>query len=205
MFSRKDLIFSVATGFYTGLILWRILVFLKTPSFGLPTHAIWMVIVPILWIAGVNLGYFLGRWMVFFNQFGRYAAIGFTNAAVDFGILNSLIAYFDIATGSVYSVFKGFSFIIAVTHSYFWNKYWAFESRGNIETGELAKFLIVNIIAAAVNVGVASLVVNGIDPMFHLGDNAWANIGAIAGAAVALTFNFVGFRLIVFRADKPIS
>src|SRR3989344_992981 len=96
-----------------------------------------MLVVPVLWILGVNLGYFLGRWVVFFNQFGKFAAVGFTNAAVDFGILNLLIAYYGIVSGLGFSLFKATSFVVAVAHSYLWNKFWVFSSE-NLPTQSLS-------------------------------------------------------------------
>lgn len=167
-----------------------------------------MIIVPIFWILGVNLGYFLGRWFGFFNQFGKFAAIGFTNAAVDFGVLNLLIAWSGVASGILYAIFKTISFVISVSHSYFWNRHWVFESQNTEKSKEFFEFISVYIIASAINVGTASAVVGWIDPMFGVSENIWANIGAVAGSAVALAFSFAGVRTVVFRktiADKPIS
>ena len=199
MFTKKDLFFSVFTGFYSGLIGWLVLVFLGVSSF-MGVSLVWLlVIVPVVWIFGVNLGYFLGRWIHFFNQFGKYAAIGFTNFAVDTGVVNFLIASSGIATGFWFSGFKTFSFIIAVTHSYFWNRHWVFESKEAEQKQEFIKFMVVNLVAAAVNVGTASFVVNGLDPAFGLDSNQWANVGVVVGSAVSLIFSFVGFRLVVFK------
>lgn len=219
-FSKKDLLFSIFTGLGTGLIVWRILEFLNIPEIGKVWGVIcvtypcgsfdgipWsflVILVPVLWILGVNLGYFLGRWVKFFNQFGKFAAIGFTNAAVDFGILNFLIASTGIATGGYYSIFKTVSFFIALINSYFLNKHWAFEANHNGAGGiEFVKFAGVAIVAALVNVGVASFVVNFIDPILGFSDAIWANIGAIAGSASALVFSFIGFKLLVFKTQKP--
>lgn len=162
---------------------------------------IWLIVlVPILWILGVNLGYFLGRWFGFFNQFGKFAAIGFTNAAVDFGVLNLLIFYSGIAVGIWFSVFKAASFIVAAVHSYFWNKYWAFEAGTSGVSGqEFFKFLSITVGAALVNVVVASIIVNIVGPQFALTSEAWANVGAVVGSAVALLLSFAGFRKFVFR------
>ena len=159
-----------------------------------------MVLVPILWILGVNLGYFLGRWFSFFNQFGKFSAIGFTNAAVDFGILNLFIFYSGLAAGVWFSVFKAASFIIAAVHSYFWNKYWSFEAgRSGVSGQEFFKFFIISVIATLVNVISASIVVNIMGSQFGASPEAWANIGAVVGSATALVFSFVGFRKFVFR------
>ena len=72
-FTKKDLLFSIITGLITGIIVWRIFDFLKAPSFGLPTHAWFILIVPVLWIIGVNLGYFLGRWFNFWEDGYRFS------------------------------------------------------------------------------------------------------------------------------------
>lgn len=169
-----------------------------------------MIVIPILWILGVNLGYFLGRWFAFFNQFGRFAAIGFTNAAVDFGILNILIAWSGIASGTLFAVFKTISFIIAVTHSYLWNRYWVFSAEGVSskaltvaqDGSQFFKFISIYIVSTIINVGIASAVVNGVDPFFNLDKNAWANIGSVAGSAMALIFSFAGIRQVVFKKKK---
>ena len=141
MFTKRDFYFSVVTGLITGFSAWRIFEYLDIPEIGgtvvycikapcppiggIPWACL-VFVVPILWILGVNLGYFLGKWMGFFNQFGKFAAIGFTNAAVDFGVLNILIANTDISSGGWYSAFKMISFAASAVPSYFWNKYWTF-------------------------------------------------------------------------------
>lgn len=199
-FSKKDLLSSLITGFYTGFIAWRIFGFLQIPSVRGFSLAGLMVFVPVLWVLGVNLGYFLGRWFNFFNQFGKFAAIGFTNAAVDFGILNFLIFYSGSAAGILFSVFKGISFGVAAVHSYFWNKFWAFEAGQSAVSGrEFFKFFSIIFIATLINVGIASIMVNVIGVKFGFSEEAWANIGAVIGSATALTISFVGFKKSVFK------
>ena len=54
-FTKRDLGFAVLTGLITGVIMWRVFEFLKTPEFyNLPWIAL-VVVVPILWILGVLL------------------------------------------------------------------------------------------------------------------------------------------------------
>lgn len=188
------------TGFYTGFIAWQVFDFLNVPRLNGFSFVWLVVLVPALWVLGVGLGYFLGRWFVFFNQFGKFAAIGFTNAAVDFGVLNFLIFYSGAASGVLFSVFKGISFVIAATHSYFWNKYWSFEAGKNTITGqEFLKFFSVTVTALLINVAVASIIVNLIGLQFGFSEEAWANVGAVAGSATALIASFVGFKKIVFK------
>lgn len=225
-FTKRDLYFSIATGCITGFSAWQVFEYLSLSNLSFrfvvcdggecPWYSLiniswaWLVLlIPILWILGVNLGYFLGRWLVFFNQFGKFAAIGFTNAAVDFGVLNLLIANTEISSGGWYSIFKAISFLSAIVPSYFWNKYWAFSSSQDSHQGdalpsssggfEFAKFMSVAIISILINDGTASLIVNYVHPIFELNLIQWANVGAVAGSAVALIFSFVGFKLAVFK------
>ena len=184
----------------TGFIIWRVCEFIHVPRlFGMP-WVILLLFVPIIWIIGVRLGYFLGQWFGFFNQFGKFAAIGFTNAAVDFGVLNLLISLTGTSEGGTYALFKSISFLVAVVPSYVWNKYWAFDaSKSRNGTFEFVKFIVVALVSVFVNVSVAALVVNHIHPALGLDAHQWANVGAVAGSAAALIFSFLGFKLAVFK------
>ena len=205
-FGKKDLFFSIVTGLITGIIAWRVFHFLERDSFfGIPTIAL-VFAVPILWIIGVNLGYFLGKWMSFFNQFGRYTAVGFTNFAVDSGVLYLLIALSGYSAGAWYLLFKAISFLCAVTQSYVWNRNWVFGAVKNPEMGsEFLKFMGINIGAIIVNLIVAFVVVNVIKPHFGFTPESWAGIGAIAGSACALLLSFVGFKMSVFPSQAKIN
>ncbi len=199
LLSSNDIRSGLITGLTTGIIAWRILVFLGA---SLPlgvAPGILVPLIPSLWLAGVQLGYALGAWYRPFIQFGKFCAIGFTNAAVDFGVLYLLIAATGLAAGVAYTVFKTVSFAVSVMHSYLWNKYWAFDASGNNGGGrELVSFITVAVLSMAINVTVASLVV--VLGPFGFSVSAWAGVGAIAGSAVALIFSFIGFRIFVFKS-----
>ena len=199
-FTKKDFYFSLITGLYAGLIVYLVFDFLKIPElFNIPWPLL-IVIMPVVWILGINLGYFLGRWMSFFSQFGRFAAIGLTNAAVFFGVLNLFIIFSEINKGIWYSVFVASAFTVGTIHSYFWNKYWVFQATKNGVSGEeFGKFAGVAIIAGLINVGIASFVVNVLNPVLGLTLDQWANMGGVVGSASALIVSFVGFKLVVFK------
>ena len=76
---------------------------------------------------------------------------------------------------------------------------WTFEEKGGGESGEYLKFLIVSIIGLLINVGAASFIVNFTNPSFNFNDNQWANIGAVVGSFAGLLWNFLGYKLIVFK------
>ena len=198
--SKRDVGSALITGATTGFIAWRILLFLDR---GLPLGiepALLVLVIPLLWVLGVQLGYFLGQFLGFFNQFGKFAAIGFTNFAVDLGVLYVLIGLTGHDAGLWYTLFKTISFLVSMTHSYGWNKFWTFSAAGSHGGGrEFASFAAVSMLSLLVNVSVASIVVNFVPPIAGLDTNAWAGVGAIAGSAIALAFSFMGFKLFVFK------
>lgn len=196
--SRRDVSFALITGLTTGASVWGILSYLghRLP-FGIAPIVL-VPLVPILWVAGVQLGYVLAKLFHPFKQFGKFAAIGFANASVDFGVLYILIAATGIAAGIMFSVFKTISFVFGVVHSYFWNKYWTFEAGSTAAGGqEFISFTTVAVASMVVNVGIATIVLFARPETFT--QQSWAGISAIAGASVSLVFSFLGFRLFVFK------
>ena len=199
-FTKRDLFFCLATGVADGLIWWRIFAFLNIPNFhGIP----WIVLIvglPVLWILGILLGYFLGQWLKFFDQFGRFCVIGFSNAAVDFGILNLLIAWTSATSGSGYAVIKTLAFIAALVCSYVLNKYWTFNGLTG-GRGEFGKFVVVTVGSFLVNLLISWAIATFVHPLFGMTVDQWANIANAVGVVFGLVFNFLGFKFAVF-AEK---
>ena len=152
------------------------------------------ILLGVLTLGGYVLSQFLGKWIGVFRQIGKFAVVGILNTVLDFAVLNTLISVSGISEGSMASAFKGVSFIIAVVNSYYWNKHWTFSFKGKVER-EFLQFLVVSLIGFGINVGVFSFVVN----VLGSGGPLWANLGALAGTAVSFTWNFLGYKFIVFK------
>lgn len=128
-------------------------------------------------------------------QFGKFAAVGFSNTAIDWGILNLLLVPIGLATGT-YAIAKAISFGIATLNSFFWNRFWSFDRQGTAHIGsEAMKFYLFTAAGLGINVAVATLV-KEIGPETRL----WAGIAAPALAtAVSMIWNFSAYRFVVFR------
>jgi putative flippase GtrA len=139
-------------------------------------------------------------------QAGKFVIVGIINTVIDFGVLNLLMLATDIATGAWYAVFKGISFLAAVTNSYFMNRFWTFKGTGQQNKGkEFAQFFAVSCVGFAINVGIASLVVNVIAGQLGslaISDKLWANLGAATATAASMVWNFVGYKFIVFKKNN---
>lgn len=142
-------------------------------------------------------------------QIAKFAAVGSLNSFVDLGILNlGILALGESYNkGAGYAVIKAGSFLVAATNSYIWNKLWTFESKGGASASEAAKFYTITILNGLVNVAIASFVVN-IIPHGTISNELWANVGGVVGILSAMTFNFLGYKFVVFRkkaGEAPVA
>jgi len=171
-------------------------------NLGYFSNLLWLtlIILPLLALLAFFIAYFIGKKILVILQLAKFVVVGIANTAVDFGILNLLMLSANVVSGGLYSVFKGISFCAAVVHSYFWNKHWTFQKKQKEETGkEFLQFFVVSLIGLAINVSIASLIVNYISAPGAISAKIWANIGAAGGSIGGLTWNFLGYKFIVFK------
>lgn len=150
----------------------------------------------------VFLGYltaeFMGKWVALFKQLGRFAIVGILNTVVDFAVFNVLIDSFA-STGLWGNIAKGLSFVVAVINSYYWNKYWTFQASQKSKN-EFLEFVIVSVVGFGLNVMTFHVVSNILGPLGSIDPKTWLNIGALAGTIIGLAWNFLGYKLIVFKS-----
>lgn len=203
MVQKKDYFIGALLGVFAGILTLRIFSFLEI---GFKFQELFFLLgVPALWASGVWLGGFLGKWLPFFNQFGKFAAVGFLSTAIDFSILNTV----SLATGVTAGLIVGWvnipGFLIATINGYLWNKFWVFKKKGEI-FGDFLKFFAVTILGLFINsliiiilttfVGIPCSVVSCPSQTELI---RWLNISKVVATAVALVWNFVGYKFIAFK------
>jgi len=162
------------------------------------------VVLPILAIIGIYIAYLIGKKILVIFQLAKFAIVGIANTAVDFGILNLLMFLTKTYEGKTIILFNTISFLIAVMHSYFWNKFWTFKANNKTSNAtQFLQFLVVSIIGVFINSGIVYALSSLINPMFNLNQNAWVNMVKIVATIISLVWNFVGYKLIVFKEKMP--
>lgn len=209
---KKDLLLSAVIGFLVALLLIPVLA--QSDAFQKLNIKFYyvlalVIVLPILSAIGMLAAIFLAQKIRVMYQLAKFVLVGALNTFVDWGILNLLLYFADVTSGPLYSTFKGASFIVAVVNSYFWNKLWTFkkaptaapagEEEHKSAGQEILQFFLVSVVGFALNVVVASLVVNYWGPQFGIGPKVWANVGALGGTIIGLAWNFLGYKLIVFK------
>ncbi|MGQ0793119.1 MAG: GtrA family protein [Deltaproteobacteria bacterium] len=203
-FSKSDLAASFIIGEVVALFLLAIIKNMEheIPALDILLRFKWLALALIPLAAGfaVYLTSLLGRRRLVFFQAGKFVAIGLSNAAIDFGILNLLMHVSGIESGIYFSLFKAASFLVAIGNSYFWNKFWTFEGAQTKGIGfQFMQFTVVSGVGFLLNVGIASIIVNFVEPIATISPRLWANLATLAAVMVSVFWNFGGYKFLVFK------
>jgi putative flippase GtrA len=134
------------------------------------------------------------------KQFSVFVIIGGINTVIDFSILNIEIKITGITSGSGLFVMNTISFLVAVMNSYFMNKYWTFHdvTKSHEET-KFAQFITVSLIGSGINSSIVYGITTHISPLFAITPLLWANIAKLLATGISLIWNFIGYKLFVFK------
>lgn len=195
---KTDGLISLIIGFFIGVFFFIIL---KSTDIIIPYSWVLIIVFPFLALIGMFVASWLGKKFLIIFQAGKFVMVGALNTFIDLGVLNLLMLFFGVASGLFFAVFKGISFLVATTNSYFWNKHWTFQKREKVfSSQEFYKFLIVTTIGLFINVGVASFVFSKVSPWFEVSLEMWGTIGAVTAALIAWVWNFLSSKFIVFKS-----
>lgn len=207
MRNKKDIFLALALGVICGTLMLFIARNLATENqvFAqiLPFANYLPIVFPLICALGMFTVGLLEKIMPSLYQVAKFVLVGGTNFLVDMGVLNILIFFTGISTGATQTLFKAGSFAVAVFNSFFWNKYWVFKRSATESAGkEFMQFLIVSIVGLIVNIGIDKILVDFVGPMGDIPVKTWAQLAAMISAAIALFWNFAGYKFIVFDAKK---
>jgi len=198
--TKKDFFLVGLIGFLVG---WLVLPtaanvvngFRITPLAALVSVVSFTVLAPLL----LAFIYYVARFWPVLRSFGKFCAVGTLNSVLGFFVLNSLMHFTGINRGLYYSLFIALAFLVSTTNSYFWNKFWSFQSKTSTSPSEYSGFLLASFIGLLINNGVASFLNNVIGPLDGISPVIWANLSALMAVAFSFLWNFTSYRLIIFK------
>ena len=201
---NKDFILSLLCGFLSGIFL---LIIIKNPYAtefqGLVKYGslLWLfpIIFAVLFFVAILTARTIFKKLVFIMQLGKFAESGVLNTLIDLGVLNLLLWYFGATSEFWIAVMNIFAFAIATINSYFWNKFWTFEGRVGVRSGEFATFFIVSSIGIAINTGMFYLGLRFLGPLLGLSLGTRVDAVKILATFISMIWNFVGYKFIVFK------
>ena len=129
------------------------------------------------------------------GQILRFGVVGGLNTLVDYGTFNLLVVVFGLNPVAANPI----SVAAGITNSFIWNKRWTFAS-GDWHRWyrQAAVFVIVSVIGLVINTGGLSLLLylTGAESVLAV------NLQKLAASVVSLTWNFIGYRFLVFRGTR---
>ncbi|MBM3250623.1 MAG: GtrA family protein [Candidatus Nealsonbacteria bacterium] len=126
------------------------------------------------------------------QQFFRYVIIGLINTGLDFGIYTALTRGFEFWKKH-YLWANAIAFLIVVTWSFFWNKYWTFNNHERKHLAQYMKFVFTTLIGISIAEGVLYM---GVE-IFSLHDL----VSKIIAAPFVVFWNFFNYRIWVFHSQ----
>lgn len=199
MSNRIDYSIALLIGFLTGVFAIPTLLNIGIRSKGILIFI--PLLAPPLFVFGIWFGKFLSRRLSFFYQFGKFAAVGFLNTAIDFGILHLLSATTGVTEGFRIGGVNVPGFGAAAFNGYFWNQLWVFRARDKDESffHDFPTFLVVTIAGALVNSAVVVFITTYV-PFFEVFSKEMRlTLAKVAATVISMVWNFVGYKFLVFR------
>lgn len=196
----KDLFFAGINGAFIGILAPVIITNLGST---LPlSYGLFVTILTLTSVIGVSMAFVIASHihrLRFVFQLGKFGLIGVTNTIIDLGIFNLFIYLTDIATGNTILWFKIVSVNFAIINSYIWNKYWSFEKKENAQSTEVIQFWAVSVVGLVLNTGITWMMINILGASLDIDAKAWASVASATASILVLTWNFIGYKLWVFR------
>lgn len=193
---KRDLSFVIAAAAITAIFLTPTLknlgLYGKIPS---PPIVIFVVF-PIVAIVGMLVAYMLGKGMKILWQLAKFGLVGVMNTTIDFGILNFLVSLTGTTSGAGIVPLNLTSFGAATINSYFWNKSWVFDKS---KKSNFISFFVVSLIGIGINSGLVYVMTTYVPPVIVHSPVLWANLAKIIATFASLVWNFLGYKLVVFK------
>jgi putative flippase GtrA len=123
------------------------------------------------------------------EQLAKFCMVGAIGYAINLGVYAGLLHL-----GLHYLLAATFSFLVAVTNNYFWNRVWTFRERRAGVGAQGIRFFVVSLVSLGANLGILHLLIT-------------AGTSKLVGQAIAIVLvtplNFIGNKLWSFRRLTP--
>lgn len=205
-FKRKDLFLALAIGFFSALML--VLVGRNLSAENkffealIPYANYLFIIFPLICGGGIIITHFVAKIVGHtLYQFGKFFLVGGFNFLLDATILNFFLFATKLTTGLPQTGFKSASFSLGIISSYLWNKHWTFLASSRENKGkEIYQFIAISAVGFSLNVGLDYVFVNMMSSFWNMKPILWAQFSAVMAGAIAMFWNFLGYKFVVFKA-----
>ena len=198
--SHRDYHYALIIGFIIGIFLYPI-----ERNLGWTTNTPFVYTaslfgMPLLALLGITIARALVSRFALLWQLAKFGLVGVSNTVIYFGVYNFLLFVTNANSSSpkaFLALFSAVSFLASLINSYIWNSHWSFTGKSSRTVREFEEFFLVTLIGLLINSGITYLV--GRAEPATISYRLWVNIAALCGTFVTLFWNFIGFRIFVFK------
>lgn len=196
---RNDFLIAAIIGFASGFFAVVSLACVGTNG-GLRFFLSAVFVFPVLTIGGLATGLYLARFTPAFFHVVKFGIVGGFNTMLELVVVNVCIVFFNVAGGLPFIIFKTISFLMAAVSAYFWHRLWTFQIAHRSSWREFLLFALSGLCGLLLNVGVATFLVSGIGTPPGVIPIVWVNASILIAVLVAMAWNFVMQRFVLFRS-----
>lgn len=199
----SDLLLALLAGLGIAILGRRVLLSVQIQT-TLPV-GVWLFsfLTPVIAAAGILVAARLQRHLPALFEIAKFGLVGALSTTIDLALFNFLMETTGIFRGSLFPLLKGASFLVALLNAYLWNRNWTFRPRGEVwkqqSVRQFSLYAAAAIGGLALNVMVATLIVNLVPVPTGWYPVQVANVGAVAALGGSATWDFLCFKFIVFR------
>ncbi|MEK7640622.1 MAG: GtrA family protein [Patescibacteria group bacterium] len=201
--TKKDYLLVSIVGLAFGILSLPILENIKPPHWELTLMSAALVITGFflfanfaMWVAGM-----IGLRSLALFQFAKYGAAGALSAFIDLGLLNLFSLIFQIFSGPAILIFNSVSFLVAVTNSYLWNKFWAFKKEGDTANlREYSRFIGITLVGLVINTAIVFIMTTFIGAPEGTSEPLWENVAKFSAIIPNVIWNFFGYKFFIFKS-----
>jgi putative flippase GtrA len=138
-----------------------------------------------------------------FREVVLFITVGISNTAVDFAVLNLLIALTHYRNGPWLLAFNSLSFLAATTNSYIWNGRVTFRMQAQGGSWRFIRFVALNAVGLSINsvtVGLITPVMASHFPLFVA-----VNVSKALATVLSLSWNYFAFKRWIYRRGPAVA
>ncbi len=130
----------------------------------------------------------------FFRNVFKFAAAAILGVAVLAAVIWGSREQFGIG------YYLGLLAVLAIGEIILWKAFKIVVATGPSQAKqELLLFVVISIVGTLINSGLVVLLTRNIEPMFGINRELWLNLAKAAATAISLVWNFLGYKLVVFK------
>lgn len=194
--SKRDVISILAISAFIVAALFPTLTNIRILQFIPVPYWLLYVFLPLFVLFGMFVANLIGKKVPVLWQIAKFALVGVSNTAIDFGVLNLLAGVTSTFGGFGIAAINVVSFLTALFNSYFWNKSWTFSSK---KKNRFLPFFLVTLVGIFINTATVYFLTNFVLPTMIVDERLRPNIAKVFATALSMVWNFLGYKIFVFK------